>query len=107
MVTGIADRPSAERDALPVRGEIDLVTAPVIEALVSHATALGRRRILLDLAGVTFMDASGLNALVRAANHAGRNGARVELVGVPPRVAHLLRLTGLHRRFTAPGATAA
>ncbi|MBO1420243.1 STAS domain-containing protein [Streptomyces sp. FH025] len=62
-------------------------------ALESH------REVVLDLSEVTFMDCTGLGALVRARNQADRSGARLVLRGAGRRVVRLLKLTGLHRRL--------
>jgi anti-anti-sigma factor len=46
-------------------GEIDMTTAAeLIEAV--EATALSTRRVVVDLSAVSFLDSSGLNALVHA-----------------------------------------
>jgi anti-anti-sigma factor len=51
---------------LSVAGEMDLVTAPEVRQQVHEAVADGRRRIVLDLAGVRFCDSSGVGVLIAA-----------------------------------------
>lgn len=65
-----------------LRGELDLATAPqVAEVLDGLAPdAGGVRHIVLDLRGLTFMDASGLHALVRQNNHARQNRHNLAVV---------------------------
>ncbi|GIH96276.1 hypothetical protein Psi01_69060 [Planobispora siamensis] len=100
----MSDHADTTGDAVvTVRGEIDITTAPLLEAHIRR-TLLTRRRpadIVLDLRGVTFMDASGLTALVHIDDHARRNGHGIRLAGVSCPVARLLRITRLDRRFTA------
>jgi anti-anti-sigma factor len=49
-----------------VHGEIDLDTATAFEAPASEAMLLSRAvTFLVDLSGVTFMDSTGLRALIR------------------------------------------
>jgi anti-anti-sigma factor len=57
----------------------------------------GSGDLLLDLSGLTAVDATGLGVLVGAHRHAGRVGRTLLLIDVPPAVARLLRLTRLHR----------
>lgn len=65
-----------------LRGELDLATAPqVAEVLDGLAPdAGGVRHIVLDLRGLTFMDASGLHELVRQNNHARQNRHNLAVV---------------------------
>jgi len=49
-----------------VRGEIDLLTAPALEALVAALMDLGHLDLVLDLAELDFMDAQGLRVLAAA-----------------------------------------
>jgi len=66
-----------------LRGELDLVYAPAL------ATALGdlaarRPRIIVDLAGLEFIDASGIAALARGRRHARHAGGDL-LLAAPRR----------------------
>lgn len=82
-----------------VAGEIDLATAPLLDR---HLTAtIGPRTpdVVVDLSAVSFMDASGLSVLVRAANQARRHGGRVCLTPLPERLERLLHITRLHSFF--------
>ena len=47
-----------------VSGEVDMSTSPRLEEVVA-ATPDQAKRVVVDLSGVTFLDSSGLNALVR------------------------------------------
>jgi anti-sigma B factor antagonist len=49
---------------LMVRGDVDLHSAHTLTTAVDQAVAMGVP-VVVDLAGVTFMDSSGLHALVR------------------------------------------
>jgi anti-sigma B factor antagonist len=73
-------------------GEVDIDTAPRFE---DHLLAL-TGPIRLDLQGVTFMDASGIRALVRTRDHCERDGRSFSVHACSPQVARLLRTLGLH-----------
>ncbi|MPZ16087.1 MAG: anti-sigma factor antagonist [Chloroflexi bacterium] len=85
---------------LVVRGELDAASAD--ETLGEVMRAMGEtshQRILIDLADVTFMDAAGLGALIRARTIA--NVLRIPLAIVAPSeaVRRLLRLSETDGHF--------
>lgn len=59
----------------------------------------GAKKIVIDLAGVEYMDSTGIGELVGAHSIAGAAGARIKLVRLPEKVANLLRLTRLSTVF--------
>jgi anti-sigma B factor antagonist len=78
-----------ERDGtlLRVSGELDLVTAPQLEAALAAVTAQPAR---IDLSGLVFMDSTGLRALLGAA----REHPGLQINGpLQPPVQRLLELT--------------
>ena len=48
-----------------VTGEVDLYSAPQLEQVVDGAVEAGEGNVVIDLAGVRFMDSAGLNILIR------------------------------------------
>jgi anti-anti-sigma factor len=69
-----AETPDAGgRVRLVAVGELDIASAPLLEAALSEHRA-AEASVVLDLSGITFMDSSGLKVLVRAANEARSNG---------------------------------
>jgi anti-anti-sigma factor len=83
-----------------VRGEVDLLTAPRLAAVLTEE-ADGRTPVLVaDLSEVDFFGAAGLEALSQAARRAGAAGVSFRLV-VGPQVRHLLSLLGSERPLPA------
>ncbi|MGH3307714.1 MAG: STAS domain-containing protein [Nocardioides sp.] len=82
-----------------VRGEIDLATAPGLMRELSVAVGADNCRVIVDLTHVTFMDSTGLNALVSARRRADAGNGEVRLVGASGMVRKVLRITGLERVF--------
>lgn len=85
---------------LAVRGEVDAATYGELE------TALGRMldegsHVVVELSGLTFIDSSGLNAVVRVVRckGQGQGGAEgqgtVVLAGATPAIARMLDMRGL------------
>ncbi|MFB4274587.1 STAS domain-containing protein [Nonomuraea sp. MTCD27] len=81
-------------------GDIDIfTTARLRQRLINtlgHSTGL----LVLDLSQVTFCDVGGLGVLIGMQGRARARGITLALTGLPPRVARLLHLTGLDRRFS-------
>ncbi|MDX6556569.1 MAG: hypothetical protein QOD86_2764 [Miltoncostaeaceae bacterium] len=60
---------------LAVDGELDLGTAPELEAALAEVLASGiRPRVVLNLAGVGFLDASGIGCIQGAGRRAAASG---------------------------------
>ncbi|GAA3169700.1 hypothetical protein GCM10020001_114970 [Nonomuraea salmonea] len=57
----------------------------------------------MDLSQVTFCGAGGIGVLIGVQGRARARGITLALTGVPPRVARLLRITGLDHRFPVMG----
>ena len=82
-----------------VEGEVDLSTAPVLEAaLVGLRVGHGVEHFLLDLSGVGHLDSSGLSVLTRFRHRMGPDG-ELKLAGLQAGVLNVLALTGLDRIF--------
>lgn len=90
-----------------VAGEVDISTAPALhEHLLAALAGLGQE-VLLDLSGVTFMDASGLRVLVLVNRLLQERGGTLHLLAPAPVICRLLEVTGLTGQFpvysTSPG----
>jgi anti-sigma B factor antagonist len=79
-----------------VTGEVDLVAVEEFckRGLDAIAQADGRS-VIIDAAAVTFIDSTGLSALVTLNKAAAAAGTVLTLRAVPQRMASLLRITAL------------
>jgi anti-sigma B factor antagonist len=75
-----------------VRGALDLATTPQLEQTLNETQA---RLVVLDLRELTFIDSSGMHAIVRAGTRARQSGRRLVLVRVPPNVERVFTLAGI------------
>src|ERR1022692_819007 len=66
-----------------------------LRGTISDIAAEGHKYLLLDLGEVTYIDSSGLGALVAGYNSMSLKGGRVGLFHVPERVRELLEMSGL------------
>lgn len=83
-----------DQATIAVGGELDLATAP--EALRCLAETLGKnpRRLVLDLAGLTFMDTQGVKLIARARQ--GLPAGHEVIVRANPSIHRVLTITGMH-----------
>jgi len=81
-------------------GRITSSTASLLQSTVRRVIP-EKKTVVLDLSNVTYMDSSGLGALVSVWVSAKRDGCEVKLIGLSQRVKELLRLTGLDKVFAA------
>jgi anti-sigma B factor antagonist len=73
------------------------IAASFREAMVARIDQ-GQRNIVLDMSQVSFMDSSGLGAVVYVLKHLGHRG-RLHICGVTPGVMAVLKLTRMDRVF--------
>jgi anti-anti-sigma factor len=78
-------------------GEFDLATFPAVSTQLSHALGSGCRDFHLDLARVTFLDATTLSVLVRLQRDVDELGGELTIVSPAPCVRTIFRLAGLSR----------
>jgi anti-sigma B factor antagonist len=88
------------RAMLRVDGEIDLATARDLVAAATDGVDPAEP-LRLDLGGVTFIDSTGISALLEIRRAALEAGSRVELVTLSPAVEKVLALAGLTAHFAA------
>jgi anti-anti-sigma factor len=98
-------RVQTERGVTIVCGEVDLSTCSVLE----EALTIVGDPLVLDLAGVGFMDSSGIRVLVR--QHQRRNGGGgVRVIAMSRGVQRILEVAGMLETFSGdvePGESAA
>jgi anti-sigma B factor antagonist len=91
------------RVRMMVTGEVDLLSAPELERALLEQIDEGRD-VLLDLSSVSFIDSSGVQAIVLATRQAASRGRAVALHPVMPRQARkLFDIVGLSALLTAAG----
>jgi anti-anti-sigma factor len=83
-----------------LNGDIDMATATDVLALATAAVARpGLGTLILDMAGVDFMDSVGIGTLVRTREMCAAHDAELRLHAVTPRVRRVLDLTGMTAWF--------
>ena len=76
-------------------GEIDMSSANTFETVAEQVVLSKPERIELDLAGVEFIDSSGLRSIVLLRNKARLEDIELVATGLSPAAERILELTGL------------
>jgi anti-sigma B factor antagonist len=84
---------------LAVRGEIDVATAPQLREQLLELVSAGHKQIVVDLAGVDFLDSTGLGVLVGGLKRVRSNDGELALACPQPRVLRVFEITGLTQVF--------
>ena len=80
-----------------IHGEVDISSAPRLwQVLVDATNGLRPTFVMVDLLHVTFIDSTGIGALVAGRNHARTLGVGFTVRNPSPFVTTQLRLTGLY-----------
>jgi anti-sigma B factor antagonist len=90
--------PDGDSFAIRLHGELDMATAPEVDAAFADVAEL-RVPVTLDLRGLTFMDSRGVRMLVSFNEQAQAAGFPLT-VACGDRVQQLLALTGLDRHLS-------
>lgn len=104
---GLSARTGADGyKVVSVTGELDIATAEQAYAYLSDVIDRSKAPVSVDLAGVTFCDASGLSVLAKVANLAREKGRHLRLTSARPSLLKIMRITGLDKAFPELGSTA-
>jgi len=88
-----------DRAVVLVQGDVDLATAPTFLREVRATLALPIAGVAVDLGGVTFMDSSGINVLVKTRREATERSITFTLGAVPEQARLVLDVAGLAETF--------
>ena len=80
-------------------GELDIFTARQVSRQLSEAIRSGCLRVLVDVGGVTFIDASALGVFERARRDLAAQEGSMDFVSTSPAFRRLCSLTGLDSVF--------
>ena len=96
---GIAVHREDHRVVMDVTGEVDVIGAAELDGVMRDVVAEGAADVVIDLADVTFIDSTGLTALVAGRNLCRSHDGDLTLRAPSPQVWRVLTLTGLDTIF--------
>ncbi len=88
----------AESDAVvTVVGELDMLSAPALEAVLDRSIDQGARQLVVDLDDVSFIDSTGIRVIVCAAARLHEAGGSLRLVYGDANMRRLFEILTLDR----------
>jgi anti-sigma B factor antagonist len=86
---------------LVVGGEVDFEVSPQLRARIMRAIKAGRRRLILDLSDVTFIDSTAIGVLAGAVERLDElGGGSLSVVSTHEKVIQIFEITGLESVIT-------
>jgi anti-sigma B factor antagonist len=95
----IAVSRTGRRAVVALSGELDLAVEPELTATLEDVVAAGESIVVLDLRGLTFIDSTGIRALIEAQRRCATAHCPLYLVSGPPEVRRVLTLCCIEERF--------
>lgn len=80
-----------------VVGRLNMIAAPELRDIVINASRAGKARFVVDLAGVEFMDSSGLGALIGALKTTRQAGGDLRIAAAGEQAMMVLQLSNVDR----------
>jgi anti-sigma B factor antagonist len=87
--------PADEMVTIAVRGDLDDAAISEVARAIVDSVSLSRADVVLDLGDVAFIDAAGLEFLMRARRHVAKRGGTLTLSRPTPEVHRLLAICGI------------
>jgi len=84
---------------IEAQGEIDVATAPELRDALYRLIDRGEKDICVDMKGVTFIDSSGLGALVASLKRARQGDADITITNLAGASRKVFEITGLLEVF--------
>ena len=101
----IEDRDEGSRHTLLLRGELDIASAPALEGAFQQLCQSDAQELVLDLRELTFMDSTGLNAILKCRTLSAEHRCDLGILPGPRPVQRVFELTQVLDRlpFRDPG----
>lgn len=88
---------------IALAGEVDLYTAPEFKERMVDLIERGKRNLVIDLSGATFIDSTTLGVLVGGVKRLRPAGGGMALICTDPSITKIFEITGLDRVFPIHG----
>jgi anti-anti-sigma factor len=90
---------------LHLRGDLDIVTAPLLQRRIDELLGAGHNRLLVDADSLGFCDSTGLRVLISARRRLAERSGELQLLRTSGVLQRLLDLSGLATILKSPTST--
>jgi anti-sigma B factor antagonist len=98
MHVRVSSEQSGDATIVVAEGELDLHTAPTLQAEIDSALAQNVALIVVDLSKVDFMDSTGLSVIVSTVASMREQGGEVRVVTGADKIRKVFTLTGVDQQ---------
>ncbi len=106
MDVQMGDVDAAGFETLRLHGECDLYNAQFLTKAALERLARGVKRLRIDMAGVSYLDSTGVGAIIRLVQSAKKMGRELRfsgITGTPRRVLVMCNIISIMKEEIAPG----
>jgi anti-sigma B factor antagonist len=93
-------RAGPDTAVVALEGEVDIYTSPQLKEALLAGIEDGATILIVDLAGVTFIDSAALGVLVSGAKRVRPQNGRLDIVCTDENITRLFEITGLDHVFS-------
>ena len=97
---GVSVEPSGEAAIVHLTGDVDLNVSPMLRGRLKELTADKRPLIVIDMAGVPYIDSSGVATLVECLQSTSRYKGKLRLASLTKRAAGVFEISRLDTVFS-------
>ena len=96
----VKERQAGDVTILDMNGEVRIGEGSIaLRDAIRNLSAGGKKKILLNLAGVSYIDSSGIGELVSSYTAANKEGGQLKLLNLTQKIKDLLTITKLYTVF--------
>jgi len=79
---------------LHIKGRLDALSSPTAEKKIFDAINSGQQKMLLDMAGVTYLSSAGMRMLLSTSKKLRSLSGKLAISGMPANVLDVLKMSG-------------
>jgi anti-sigma B factor antagonist len=92
-------RQTGEVSIVDLSGQLTSIASGALRDTISGLMKQGRRKIVLNVGALLYLDSSGVGELVNCYMAVIKQGGEMKVVGLTPKVEEILKITQLYRVF--------
>jgi len=92
-------RENGQISVVYITGSLTSFEVQGLRSTISGLLKQGRKKIVLNLDGLRYLDSSGIGELVRNYMTVIKSGGEMKVVGLKPKVEEIFKVTQLHQIF--------